>query len=184
MTDAELAETLRDGRTWQAVADLCAQHGSGHPRSYWAGVAAGRFAPGWRERDALLSALGREPLGPPPSEVVAASGVAHVISACDDPDLALLVRTDGKAPKRVSVRVDGVAVGDTQKPPTLVVTHVTRNRGPSQRVTRLSEIEPPAPSRLGRGKSGNANAIAEAARRAAALLELDADGKLAEREGR
>lgn len=156
--------------TWQDIADLLAEHGAAHPRSYWRSVGLGRFRPGWRERDALLMALGREPRGPAPAEVVAASGVGHVIAACEDPDIALLVRTDGRAPKRVSVSVDSVTVEESHSAPKLVVTRVTRNRAPSQRVPRMSQIAPVDAARLGRGRSGFSPAIAEAAWRAAEML--------------
>ena len=172
MTDAAaLVKALRAGRTWQRVADLCAEHGPVHPRSYWRRVALGRFRPAWREFDALRLAAGLPALGPSPAEAVRMSGVGHVVAVCDDPDLALLVRTGGAAPQSISIRVDGTGVAELTEPPSIRVTQVTSR---SERVgdrdkapLSIWDIPPVDRRRLGRGKSGFHPAIEAAARRAA-----------------
>jgi len=92
---AALVTALREGRTWQQVADVLAEHGAAHPRSYWSGVADGRFAPPRREHNALRAACGLPDIPPTPAEAVADSGVTNVLRGSDAPDLALLTREEG-----------------------------------------------------------------------------------------
>ena len=175
MTDAPaLVAALRQGRTWQQVAATLAALGAAHPRSYWHGVASGRFEPGWRELDALLTANGEPAQGPPPAKVMEASGVERIITVSDDPDLALLVRVEGATPTSVSIRANGGVPGQTVRP-SLRVTYVTLPKVTRKRTTTgflsLSDIGPVDPTKIGRGKSGEAGAIRAAAQAAARVLE-------------
>ena len=170
---AELVTALKVGRTWQSIADALTPT---HPRSYWAGVAAGRFVPPLAELNAVRLALGLDPLPSPPADVVRASGVEHVISTHDAPDLALLVRTDGAIPDAVRIRTNGRRFSDGTGVASIRVTCVTspvkrRSTHRAPIVPTLDNIGHVAPERIGRGKSGNAVAIARAARLAAAEME-------------
>jgi hypothetical protein len=177
VTDAPaLVAALRQGRTWQQVAATLAAHGAEHPRSYWHAVASGRFDPGWRELDALLTANGQPAQGPPPAKVLEASGVERIITVSDDPDLALLVRVEGAMPTSVSIRANGGVPEQTVRP-SLRVTYVTLPKVTRKRTTTgfrflsLSDIGPVEPAKIGRGKSGEPGAIRAAAQAAARVLE-------------
>ena len=173
-TTAELVAALKVGRTWQSIADALTP---AHPRSYWAGVASGRFEPPLAERNAVRLALSLDPLPTPPADVVRASGVEYVISTHDAPDLALLVRTDGAIPDAVRIRTNGKRFSDGTYGDSCRVTCVTspatqRRARRAPIVPTLDNIGPVAPERIGRGKSGNAVAIARTARLAAAEMEV------------
>jgi len=168
---AALVKALKADRSWDAVALLCAEHGEPHDGAYWRKVGLSRFTPNWRALDALRQAAGLPALGPSPAETVRMSGVGHVVAVCDDPDLALLVRTGGAAPQSISIRVDGTGVAELTEPPSIRVTQVTSR---SERVgdrdkapLSIWDIPPVDRRRLGRGKSGFHPAIEAAARRAA-----------------
>lgn len=185
MTDAAavLVLALKNGSSWQHVADLCAQHGADHPRSYWHGIANGRHAPGWRELDALRVANGLPAEGPPPADLVRDCGVSVAVQLHAEPDTALLVDLDGKTP--VSVAIRAAEQNSPASIPKARVTYVTLQQGARRRQSSaptVAEIcaEPQRPE--GRGKSGDREAIKAAAH--AASQQLAVRGNLSERERR
>ena len=101
----QLVLNLKESRTWQEVADLLAEHGEDRARSYWYGVGKGTFEPSREGVNALRAASGLPPLPPDPVEVVRGSGVRLALQLHEKPEVALLVKTGGKAPGSVSIRV-------------------------------------------------------------------------------
>jgi len=126
---AELVAAIKAGRTWQQVADACAEYGVEHPRSYWHGIASGRIRPGWREVDALREAQGLEPQGPPPADLVASHDIRRVVEQ-DAPQydtLALAYVGDADCAEVLVRRRKRDTNGDGHKPE-VRVTAVTRHR--------------------------------------------------------
>ena len=167
---------LRASRTWEQISALLAEHGPAHPRSYWHSVSMRRFDPGWREVDALLIANGQEPQGPPPAEEVAGHEIRQVVRQADTRsfDTMALANLDGQDCAEVVLKV-GNGNGSGEKiTANVLVTRVTRpatKRKPRKPgVMTLADIPPVDPAKIGRGKSGNQEAIRAAVARAAAEM--------------
>ena len=158
-------------KNWPAVADAL-----GWSPSLWWQVAHGKRKPTREQANAVLRRYGRPEIPPPPSQIVAASGVTYVVRADDNPDTAILARTGGEALARIRLTGAGVPVGPGASEPECRFTSgkaAPKRRKPrAPYVLTLAQIEPVDPRRLGRGRSGNPSAIAEAARRAAASLDI------------
>ena len=133
---AALVTALREGRTWQQVAALLKRHGSDHAGSYWQLVEQGEIKrPNWRAVNALRAAQD-PPLPPltPGIEYALESGARYAIQVDDDPDAALLVDLQGRAPASVRIRTNGAPVTEIERRPqshisALTSTESARDRG-------------------------------------------------------
>lgn len=172
MTDAaDLVRQLYDELgSWPAVAVAL-----GRSASLWWQIGYGRRRATRAQANAVLRYYGKPELPTPPAEVVAASGVQYVVPLDDNPDVALLARTEGEAIARVRMMGNGQPIGNGGPAPeatfTSCKTPPVKRKRRSTCILSLSQIGPVEPEKLGRGKSGEPGAIAAAAARAAAALE-------------
>jgi hypothetical protein len=123
---AALVLALKDGHTWEQVAETLAARGAGCTKATWWKIANGQQAATLEQVNAVRAASGLAPAPTPPAEVVRRSkSVKRVMVASEDPDTALLINVRGKMPRSITVRLSEDALGEDVEVPASVVTTVT-----------------------------------------------------------
>jgi hypothetical protein len=130
---AGLVLALKDGRTWEGVALLLAEHGADCTKATWWKVANGQQAATLEQVNAIRAAHDLPPVPPMPADVVRKSGVQRVVVMSDSPDLALLVDVQGKMPRSITIRLSEDGIDESVTVPASFVTAVT---SPQRRAAR------------------------------------------------
>lgn len=170
MSISELVLELYDDLgTWTRVAECLGWSAS----LWWQIVKQGR-QPTRQQSNAVLRHYDKPEIPEPPTEIVARSGVGRVKVLSDNPDVALLVDSRGQEIVRVTVTGAGIPAPESSVETSVRFTQGKipgegRNRV-SKGILSCSTLEPLDPTKIGRGKSGNPDAIRDAAQRAAAEL--------------
>ena len=171
MSDSALVmQVYNNLGSWPKVAEEL-----GWSASLWWQVGHNRRPPTRKQHNAACRYLGLPEMPAPPAEVVATSGVKYVIRANgDDPDTAILARTGGEALSRIRMEGAGVPIGDGDPAPqatfTSCKTPQVKRKPRATGILTLADIPPVDPAKIGRGKSGNQEAIRAAVARAAAAM--------------
>ena len=133
MTPAELASLVyrnSECGTWEKVEAFLFKHGPTHSGSYWRLVATGEIKkPNWRSVNTLRAAQ-KPPLDPltPSIEYALESGAIYAVQVDDDPDTALLVNLNGRAPGAVSVRTSDAPLSQVEERPTSRISRITKRK--------------------------------------------------------
>ena len=130
--------------TWEKVARFLAEYGPAHVGAYWRLIAVGEIKkPNWRSVNTLRLAQ-NPPLPPlaPSIEYAVESGAQYAIQADDEPDTALLVNLEGRAPESISIKTADIPLPQaTERPAARISAGLARKRrAPRCKISYSAEL--------------------------------------------
>ena len=129
------------GQPWSDIAGVL-----GHSKALWWQIAKGKVDPTYEQCQSIREHCGLPPRPLPPAEAVVKAGIKSVVHAHEEPDTALLIKTEHLAVERVTVTVKpGEPI--TRSAP---VTQVKRKRKPRKKKRSSIVIEKSLRERLDR----------------------------------
>ena len=123
------------GQPWSDIAGVL-----GNSKSLWWQIAKGRVDPTYEQCQSIREHCGLPPRPLPPAEAVVQAGIKSVVHAHENPDTALLIKTEHLAVERVTVTVKPGEPITRSVPVTRVRRKARKRKRPRSAVTFDKEV--------------------------------------------